>query len=31
MKVNAPFYYLNLMDEHNVGMGNVDQADQLQL
>ena len=30
-KVNAPFYRLNLIDEYNMGMGNVDQADQLRL
>ena len=29
--VNAPFYCLNLVDEYNLGMGNVDQADQLRL
>ena len=31
MKVNAPFYRLNLVDEYNLGMGNVDQVDQLRL
>ena len=25
-KVDAPFYRLNLIDEYNMGMGNVDQA-----
>ena len=30
-KVNAPFYRLNLVDEYNLGMGNVDQAGQLRL
>ena len=30
-KVNAPFYRLNLMDEYNLGMGDIDQADQLRL
>jgi len=30
-RVNAPFYRLNLVDEYNLGMGNVDQADQLRL
>ena len=28
-KVDAPFYRLNLIDEYNMGMRNVDQADQL--
>ena len=27
-KVYAPFCRLNLIDEYNMGMGNVDQADQ---
>ena len=31
MKVNAPFFRLNIVDEYNNGMGNVDQADQLRL
>ena len=30
-KVDAPFYRLNLIDEYNMGMVNVDQADQLRL
>ena len=30
-KVDAPFYRLNLIDEYNMGMGNVDQAYQLRL
>ncbi len=30
-KVNVPFYQLNTVDEYNFGMGNVDQAGQLQL
>ena len=30
-KVDAPFYRLKLIDEYNMGMGNVDQADQLRL
>ena len=30
-KVNAPFYRLNIIDEYNMGMGNVDQADHLRL
>ena len=30
-KVDAPFYRLHLIDEYNMGMGNVDQADQLRL
>ena len=29
--VNAPFYHLNLVDEYNLGTGNVDQEDQLRL
>ena len=31
MKVNAPFFRLNIVDKYNNGMGNVDQADQLRL
>ena len=31
MKVDAPFFRLNIVDEYNNGMGNVDQADQLRL
>ena len=31
MKVNAPFFCLNIVDKYNNGMGNVDQADQLRL
>ena len=30
-KVDAPFYRLNLINEYNMGMGNVDTADQLRL
>ena len=30
-KVDAPFYRLNLIEKYNMGMGNVDQADQLRL
>ena len=30
-KVDAPFYRLNLIDEYNMGMGKVDQSDQLRL
>ena len=30
-KVNTLFYRLNLVDEYNLGMGNVDQSDQLRL
>ena len=30
-KVDAPFYGLNLINEYNIGMSNVDQADQLRL
>ena len=30
-KVDVPFYRLNLIDEYNMGMGNVDQAYQLRL
>ena len=30
-KMDAPFYRLNLVNEYNLGMGNVDQADQLRL
>ena len=29
--MDVPFYQLNLIDEYNLGMGNVDQADQLRL
>ena len=29
--VDAPFYRLNLIDEYNMGMGNIDQAYQLRL
>ena len=29
--VRAPFYRLNLVDEYNLGMGHVDQSDQLRL
>ena len=29
--VNAPFYHLNLVDDYNLGMVNVDQADQMRL
>ena len=29
--INAPFYRLNLVDEYNLVIGNVDQADQLRL
>ena len=31
MKVNAPFYRLNLVDEYNLGIRNFDQMDQLRL
>ena len=30
-KLNAPFYRLNLVDDYNLGMGNIDQVNQLRL